>query len=97
MSAIILYGSVARGDANDESDIDIAIAIKRDGQSDKKSVLLAERQIWTFVMREFFRCGYTGREYGKMGKNLSILSEYSEGGDCSMESGLKMQNILCRR
>ena len=37
MSAIILYGSVARGDVTDESDIDIAIAIKRDGQSDKKA------------------------------------------------------------
>ncbi len=30
MSAIILYGSVARGDATDESDIDIAIVIKKE-------------------------------------------------------------------
>ncbi len=30
MSMIILYGSVARGEATDESDIDIAIVIKKE-------------------------------------------------------------------
>lgn len=36
MSAIILYGSVARGDATDESDIDIAIVIKKEMDSRTK-------------------------------------------------------------
>ena len=37
MSAIILYGSVARGDATDESDIDIAIIIKDEMDNQTKS------------------------------------------------------------
>lgn len=37
MSAIILYGSVARGDATDESDIDIAIIIKDEMDDQTKS------------------------------------------------------------
>ena len=37
MSAIILYGSVARGDATDESDIDIAIIIKDEIDNQTKS------------------------------------------------------------
>lgn len=44
MSAIILYGSVARGDETDESDIDIAIVIKKRWTVGQKSVLLVGRQ-----------------------------------------------------
>lgn len=36
MSAIILYGSVARGDATEESDIDIAIIIKKEMDNQTK-------------------------------------------------------------
>ncbi len=36
MSAIILYGSIARGDATDESDIDIAIVIKKEMDNQTK-------------------------------------------------------------
>lgn len=40
ISAIILYGSVARGDTTDESDIDIAIVIKKemDNQTKKRFI-----------------------------------------------------------
>lgn len=46
MSAIILYGSVARGDAIDESDIDIAIIIKKEMDKQTKRRFIS----WTADM-----------------------------------------------
>ena len=37
----------------------------------------------------FFYCGYTGRKYDEMGKDSSVLPEYSEGGNRPMEGSLK--------
>ncbi len=45
ISKIILYGSYARGDANDDSDIDIMILCN----NDKKYVQEHERDIWREV------------------------------------------------
>ncbi len=46
MSAIILYGSIARGDATDESDIDIAIVIKKEMDNQTKRRFIS----WTADM-----------------------------------------------
>lgn len=46
MSAVILYGSIARGDATDESDIDIAIVIKKEMDNQTKRRFIS----WTADM-----------------------------------------------
>ncbi len=90
MCAIILFGSVARGDAVDESDIDIAVIIKKEMDIQTKRHFIS----WVADMdiryeKVFSIVDIQKKKYKEMGKCSSILSEYSEGGDCSMEGSLK--------
>ena len=54
ISMIILYGSVARNEATDESDVDVAIIVKDQMDKDTKAGLSTGSQTWIFVMRGYF-------------------------------------------
>lgn len=54
ISMIILYGSVARNEATDESDVDVAIIVKNQMDKDTKSRFVNWLQTWIFVMRGYF-------------------------------------------
>ena len=57
IEAIILYGSVARNESTPESDIDIAVIVKKGMDIEtKRSVYFAGPQIWICVMIAFFYC-----------------------------------------
>ena len=54
IEAIILYGSVARNESTPESDIDIAVIVKKVWILKRKIGLFAGLQIWICVMTAFF-------------------------------------------
>lgn len=55
ISMIILYGSAARNEATSESDIDIAIIMKKIWMKMRRISLSVGLQIWIFVMTGFFQ------------------------------------------
>lgn len=59
------------------------------GWSDKKAFYQLGGRYGYPLRESLFDCGYTGRQYEEMGKSPSVLSEYSEGGDCFMEGSLE--------
>ena len=91
ISMIILYGSAARGDATQESDVDIAIVVKNQMDDATKRRFLS----WAADMdiryeRVFFNRGYTRKQYEEVGRRASFLPECQSGGDCFMERSLKL-------
>lgn len=89
ITAIILYGSVARNEATPESDVDIAIIIKKEMDDDIKNKFIN----WAADLdlrydRIFSIIDIKEENLQKMGKSASILSKRAKGRNCPLEGSL---------
>ena len=92
--AIILYGSVARNDNTDESDIDIVIIIKNEMDDATKEQFIHWSAELVFDMTEYFLSLIFRKKTWRNGEMFAVLSEYIEGGDNSLESRITIPFTL---
>lgn len=93
--AIILYGSVARNDNTDESDIDIVIIIKNEmDDATKEQFIHWSAELDLRYDRVFSTLIFRKKTWRNGEIVLPVLSEYIEGGDNSLESRITIPFTL---